>query len=270
MTAPDAQALARFSDALRERFPDEQETFDSYEEEVARWDGLFRQARGMAHYEERRLRDTGERTARRQIGHLIAATVVRVVDLADGLVVLVNAERTHAAFATARALIETAAVPAYILKNVVPHLARGRGDRVDDVLTRLSVGLDPGLDVEGWPRDTLPIPVSSLVKALTSEMDKLMPPQPGEDETAGTTMRRLYSLVSDHTHPNNSAVHLSAAIDENGMDWDRFAGWSVSTLHDIEGPTFFAMYGGRTALEDVMAAANKHRVVLNVKPRPDA
>jgi hypothetical protein len=269
MTAFDAQALARFSDALRERFPDERDTFDSYEGEIALWGGMFKQARGMAHYEERRLRETGERTARRQIGHLAAATVVRVVDLADGLVVLVNAERKHAAFATARALIETAAVPAYILKNVVPHLVRGRGERVDEALKRLSVGLDPGLDIEGWPRDTLPIPVSSLVKALTSEMDRSMPPKWGEKETAGTTMRRLYSLVSDHTHPNNSAVHLSATIDENGMDWDRFAGWSVSTLHDIEGPSALAMYGGRRALEDVMAAANEHRIVLDLMPRPE-
>jgi hypothetical protein len=103
---------------------------------------MFKRARGMAHYEERHLRDTGQRTARRQIGHLAAATVVRVVDLADGLVVLVNAERTHAAFAAARALIETAAVPTYVLKNVVPHLAKGRAGRVDEVLRRLAVGLD--------------------------------------------------------------------------------------------------------------------------------
>jgi hypothetical protein len=270
MTAPDTQALARFSDALRERFPDEQDTFDSYEDEVARWDRMFKRARGMAHYEERYLRDTGQRTARRQIGHLAAATVVRVVDLADGLLVLVNAERTHAAFAAARALIETAAVPTYVLKNVVPHLAKGRADRVDQVLRRLAVGLDPGLDVEGWPRDTHPIRVGSLISALCFEMDRLMPPKPGEDETAGTTMRRLYARVSDHTHPNHSAVHLSATIDENGMDWDRFAGWSVSTLHDIEGPTFLAMHGGRTALEEVIAAANKHRLVIEVRPRPDA
>jgi hypothetical protein len=101
-------------------------------------------------------------------------------------------------------------------------------------------------------------------------MDRLMPAKPGEDETAGTTMRRLYALVSDHTHPNQSAVHLSATIDENGMDWDRFAGWSVAKLHDIEGSTFLAMYGGRTALEEVIAAANKHRLVIDIKPRPDA
>jgi hypothetical protein len=270
MTIPDAKALARFSDVLRERFPDERDTFDSYEAEVGRWDGMFKQTRGMAHYEERRLRETGQRTARRQIGHLAAATVVRVVDLADGLVTLVNAERTHAAFAVARAIIETAAVPAYVLKNVVPHLAKGRADRVDEALGRLTVGLDPGLDLEGWPRDRHPIPVSSLIKALCSEMDRHMPPEPGEDESAGTTMRRLYSLITDHTHPNHSAVHLSAAFDENGMDWDRFAGWSVDDLHAVEGPPVLAMYGGRSALGEVIAAANKHSLVINRKPLPDA
>jgi hypothetical protein len=53
------------------------------------------------------------------------------------------------------------------------------------------------------------------------------------------------------------------------MDWDRFAGWSAETLYSIERPTFLAMYGGRTALEQVIAAANKHRVVIETKPRLD-
>jgi hypothetical protein len=128
VTAQGDPQLTKFSAALRERFPDEQSTFDSYEDEVARWDSMFRQARGMAHYEERRMRETGERTARRQLGHLAAATIVRVVDLADGLVALVNAERGHAAFAVARALIETASVPAYVLKNVVPTSQRVAGN----------------------------------------------------------------------------------------------------------------------------------------------
>jgi hypothetical protein len=65
-------------------------------------------------------------------------------------------------------------------------------------------------------------------------------------------------------------VHLSATIDENGMDRNRFAGWSVSTLHESEGPTVLAMYDGRTALEEVIAATNKHRLVIEIKPRPDA
>jgi hypothetical protein len=127
-----SQQLTHFAASLRQRFPAESGGFDSFEAEVAAWDGMFKQARGMAHYEERRLRETGDRTARRQVGHLAAATILRVVDLADGLVVLMNAERTHASFAVARALIETASVPTYLVKNVVPHLAKGRGERVDE------------------------------------------------------------------------------------------------------------------------------------------
>jgi hypothetical protein len=170
----------------------------------------------MARYEERRLRDTQQRTARRQTGHLAAATIVRVVDLADGLVALVNAERKHAAFAVARAVIETASVPAYVLKNVVSHLVKGRGERVDEVMRRLAIGVDRGVEHEGAID---PIPVSSLIKALCSELDARADPRAGE--SAGTTMRRLYSSVTDRTHPNHGAVHLSSTLDEHGMDWDR-------------------------------------------------
>jgi len=257
--------LTHFAASLRQRFPDETDSFDSFEAEVAAWDKMFKQARGMAQYEERRLRETGERTARRQLGHLAAATIVRVVELADGLIVLMNAERTHASFAVARALIETASVPGYMVKNVMPHLAKGRGERVDQVLRRLSVGLDPGLDIEGWPTDTQPIPVSSLIRALSSEIDRRIPQKDG-DPSPGTIMRQLYSLVSDHTHPNHSAVHLSARIDENGMDWERFAGWTNSTLHDVAGPAVIAMSIGRTALREVLTAANSYRVVIDRKP----
>jgi hypothetical protein len=269
VTLGDERSLTQFSAELRERFPDQHAGFDSFEEEVAGWDALFRRARGMAHYEERRLRETRERTARRQIGHLAAATVVRVVDLADGLVGLINAQRAHAAFAVTRAVIETAAVPAYVSKNVVPLLAKGRKERVDEALRRLTVGLDPGLKFKDRPLDTEPIRVSSLIKALCSEMDTRFGEEPrAGEETAGEMMLRLYSLVSDHTHPNHSAVHLSAKLDESGIDWDRFAPWSAGTLFDIEGPAVLAMWGGRVALKAVMDAANRHPLVLETKTGP--
>jgi hypothetical protein len=98
--------------------------------------------------------------------------------------------------------------------------------------------------------------------------DQTEQPQPASkrrDDDAPTVFP-----VSDHTHPNQSAVHLSATIDENGMDGDRFAGWFASTLHDVEGPAVLAMWAGRIALQEVMAAANKHKVVIDVKPRPPA
>lgn len=122
MTLPDPH---RFSEGVRERCAGSAETLDLIERDVDAWVRRFKVARAMALYEERRLREVGTRTARRQIGHLFASVAIRIVDLASGMTLLINENHAHAAFATARSLVETAGVPAYVVKNVVPQLKRG-------------------------------------------------------------------------------------------------------------------------------------------------
>lgn len=255
---------AQFADEIREKFADERGSFDNFETQLALWEKLFRKAQGMAQHEERRLRETRQRTARRQIGHLSASTAIRVVDLAGGLIHLINGEHIHAAYVVARATVETAAVAPYMLKNMIPLLAKDKAERTDEVLRRLTVGVDPGLGYVGDDGSTThPIPVSSLMKALYSQIDNAM--EPDDDEPRGATMRRLYSMLSDHAHPNHSAMHLSAHIDDHGMSWDRSRGWTESALYDVVGPTYLAMWFGCQALEEVLLVANRHPLILEVK-----
>lgn len=250
-----------FSAACRLRYPDEIDGFDRFEEEVASWEARFRRARTMAQFEERNFRETGLVTARRQIGHVAAATAIRLVDLASGLIVLVNTGQAHAAYAVARSVFETASVPAYAMRNVVPQLAKSRADRVNEVLKRLSMGVDPGLDFERDP-GVDPIRISKLVGALCAEVDDASGEDEGSPERAGTTMRRMYSMLSDHAHPNYSAMHLSATLNMDGMTWARPADWPAETLHDVEGPSYLALWWGGRSMDSLLRAANQHRLVL--------
>lgn len=267
----------RVSDAVRQRFPESSGAFDDFERHVDEWQVRFNRARSMAKYEERRLVEEGVRTARRQIGHLFASTAIRVVDLASGMVLLINENHAHAAFAAARSLVETASVPAYVAKNVAPRLQKGRAAAVDDALRRLTVGVDPGIGLRrpttGALPETSPIRVSKLVDALCSELDRhadeigFTPTTSSGDEREppSVIMRQTYSLLSDHAHPNHSAVHLSAALDEDGMDWLRGDPIDEGELVVILGPTALAMYGGGRAFDEVMRVANKHPLELPLR-----
>jgi hypothetical protein len=43
---------------------------------------------------------------------------------------------------------------------------------------------------------------------------------------------------------------------------------SAATLQKIEGPAVLAMWGGGAALEEVLAAANRYPLVIEVKTGP--
>ncbi len=267
-TPKDELDVDRFSDELRAQFPDQ--GLDEFEEHIEAWQRLFKRARGMAHYEEARLRETGKLTARRQIGHLAAAASIRTVDLASGLIVLLNARHAHPAYAVTRAIVETAALPAYALRNVVPLVAKGRAARAKATLERMALGLDPGVAsafTEGdWYGEggAHPIRVSKLVDALAATAIDVHGSAKGKP--IGDSLRQFYSNVSDYTHPNTSALHLSSEIDENGMSWSRSAKVSDGVMVDVLGTSSLALWYGERAMDSLLKAANAHLLVLEGKP----
>jgi hypothetical protein len=279
--------LPRFDEAVRRSVPDDhQNDLDDFEELLDSWIARFTKARAAARYEERRLQETGLVTARRQGVYVLAAAAIRILDLGAGIILLVNARRAHAAFAVARALFETSASLTYLDEEVSPRLAKGRKDQVAEKLSRMRVGLDPGVALEddegAMPT---PIPVSSMIKALARQADKAMPEteteteteaeaeeendEEAQEESAGETMKRLYSVVSDFTHPNHSAGHLSSSIDQTTwmMDWTFDHAWDESTAFHVLGATDLAMHYAREAFDAFMGALTKSPLVLDDKRR---
>lgn len=92
----------------------------------------------------------------------------------------------------------------------------------------MRLGIDPGTRFKDFP--LRPIPVSSLIRAMARQAGAAGAGD--EDESAGETMSRLYSLLSDHTHPNHSAQHLSSRIDDKWM-----IDWGNSTMGGTRGPS---------------------------------
>jgi hypothetical protein len=269
VTEPERSAIAlpRFAEGVRRSVPEDEHAFDHFEEILDSWLARYRKARAAARYEERRFRESGLITARRQGAHLLAATAIRILDLGAGIILLVNARRAHPAYAAARSLVETGAAMSYIDQEVLPRLIKGRKDAVGETLRRMRLGLDPGTgwDHEGFP--LMPIPVSSMIKALRRQVDGVLAGD--EEESAGETMSRFYSLLSDHAHPNQSAQHLSSHFDEEGMmDWTFGHDWSPSSVHDVLGTTYLALHFAGDAFDRFLTALSKHPMVLDDKRRP--
>lgn len=263
---PDApKQYTAFSPALRAEHPNEVPGFDSFESEVEEWQKRFETARSTAKSEQQVLMATANRTANRQISHLFAATAIRIVDLASALILLINERHAHAAFAVSRSISETAAVPAYVFREVVPRLRKGRADQVDTSLRRLTMGVDLGAGFDS--ADAAPVPVSSLVKSLCSHTDDISSATNGQNngETAGETLRRTYSMITDHTHPNHHAVHLSATLDENGMDWSRGGSWDASDLTLLEANAYLSMWAGGNAFDRSIEESGQHGLILEKK-----
>ena len=239
--------------------PDEEHAFDQFERMLDRWLPRFAKTRAAARYEERRFHETGLIRARRQGGHLLAATAIRILDLGAGMILLVNERRAHPAYAVARALVETSASLAYLDQEVLPRLMKGRREAVEETLRRMRLGLDPGTGYEG--RGARPIPVSSMIKALSRQVGATLAGDEGE--SAGETMSRLYSVLSDHAHPNHSAQHLSSSIDDEWMmDWTFDHEWSSTTIHDLLGTSYLALHFAGEGFDRFLAGLNKKPMVL--------
>jgi hypothetical protein len=250
----------RFSEDIRISLADEQHAFDQFERSVARWPQRFREARAAARHEERTLRETGLITARRQASHLAASMAIRIIDLGSGLIVLVNSRNPHAAYATARALVETCGVFSYVRQNVLPSLRKGRVQKTEETLGRLRVGLDPGIKFDKSDR-AAPIRVSKLVSALCAHVDEHLAAD--EHETAGETMAQLYSVLSDNTHPNMSAGHLSVTFDDDGyMEWAVGYAWDAGELHSLIGTCYLALHYASAGYDELMQTLTAHRLVL--------
>jgi hypothetical protein len=235
--------------------------FDDYEVEVGEWEAAFREYAKTAAGEEALLSVTRKLMARRLVAIQATNLASRSVNLANGVVLLLNRRHAHAAPAVARALFETCAMAVYTDRRLVPLLEKRRSPKRTDeahrLLYRLGLGTHPGSETS----HVKAIPVDSFVRAIGSEVDEFMqadedPPPPWVGKQGyGEAVRRTYSVLSEFTHPNSLATGLSQGSD---VEWTLQPDIDDTMLKVTLRPSWVALKAGRVALRDVMHAVTEH------------
>lgn len=260
--------MQRFSDDLRARFPDRLHVFDDYQGQVGALEGAFREYAKIAAAEERLLRTTRKLTARRLVAIQATNIASRCVNLANGVVLLLNRRQAHAAPAVARALFETCAMAVYADRRLVPLLRKCRSPKRIDDAHRLLFRLGLGTDGRSETSHVRAFRVEKFVAAMCSEIDELMEadPDPSPQWVAadgyGHAVQRSYSILSELTHPNSLATTLSHAGDD---EWILQPDVGKTVLVATLRPSWIALTAGRAALRDLVKAANDHPMEI-----PDA
>lgn len=237
------------------------DAFDDYQQEVGLWEEAFREYAGAVTGEQELLRVTGQLTARRMVVTYATNVASRGVNLANGVVLLLNKRHAHAAPAVARALFETCALAVYADRRLVPLLKKRRSpSRTDDVhrlLYRLTEGTHPGSETTHIKA----IAVESAIKAMSADVDELMkddpdtPPEWVGDGTYGEAIRRSYSILSEFTHPNSLATTLSQV---SYAEWTLQPDITNTLMAAVLRPSWAALKLGRVALTNLVDAATDH------------
>jgi hypothetical protein len=188
-----------------------------YEQHVGEWEARFRRFTEIAHGHEVLYQTTKHPTVL-HIGSFQAAAVsARVVNLANGLVAIVNARNAYSAPVIARAIFETCAIPLYMRRNLLPRLKKGRTQQVHAMLWRLGLGTRLETGVHAWKL----IEVDNLINAMANETDDVLGEPSAADhrllatldmKTFGESIRYAYSVLSEYTHPNHAAMTTGLAI----------------------------------------------------------
>ena len=244
--------------------------FDGVEAEVRAWEEAFRRHAATARGEHDLMRVARRHTARRLLAIQAANLTSRVVNLANGTVLLLNGRNAHSAPAVARALFETCAMAVYTDRCITPLLTKRRSPKrtadAHRILYRLGLGTHPSSEIS----HIRAYPVDSFVRAIARNADELMrePPPPGPDPhgpriafhhaerdlSYSKAVTRTYAVLSEFTHPNQVATSLSH---EGEMEWVLQPDVSLDLLDAVLQPTWLALVLGRLALERVITAAEE-------------
>jgi hypothetical protein len=260
--------MQRFSAELRELFPNRSATFEIIEQLTGQWEARFRQYCEVVQGEFELFRQTEQATARYMVASHGANLASRVVNLSNGVVLLLNRRNVHSVGAVARAQFESCAAAVYGERRLVPLLKKRRSDEVHRLLYRLGQGTHPASGVGHWRA----IGVPSLIKAMKQEADELMAPTvakeglpaEAEGEPYSAAIANVYGWLSEFTHPNLPALSLSMTEDD---DWVLQPPVSAQTLGHAVRPVMIGLLVGGKALDRLMDTAKEYPMQLpNIEP----
>ena len=202
--------MPKFSTTVKRAFPDFGDEFAEIENETGEWIARLRKARSAVREGEARAETKQQNNAQFLAAIYLGGIAVRVRELAEAVVSLVNKGNPHAAAPVARALFETCCVPIYLREQMLPRLRKGRVDQVHKLVFRF--GLGSSLDSIDAAH-IRPIKVDSLLGSSRVELKALASGLPEEEKQDFAELIDIYyGPLSDLTHPNYSAVTLSIEL----------------------------------------------------------
>lgn len=190
-------------------FPEWEQSFDDFDDNLDAWACRFQSAAVIASAEQDEFSRTGIWTARRLVASQSANVAARLYNLGDGIALALNNQNRHLLAPILRTMYEAAGMTAYTHRHLLPLLRKGKrkGKAAKVMLYRLGPSADVGVGGE-----IKPYPVSSVIRALAGGVAEQLKREEPEGETAEDLAKGIqffYSAISDYTHPNGRAMEGS-------------------------------------------------------------
>ncbi len=228
---------------------------DVIETSLGRWIERHDRFEQLAHAAAREISGTGNQSAAALLTSQATNLAARIVGLTEGFIDLANLDRTYAAPPVVRALYETACVPCYMARNIVPRLRKGRVNDVRRLLFRLGLGTGPGAGY-GHIR---PIGIPALNSAANQWIDAYLQEAGQGENRASMIAQMIYGPLSDRSHPNFGAINDGSTLQADGMPaYTLRPIFGEGNIDELLSATFFMLLVGGEALDSVIDAVQRH------------
>lgn len=253
-------AMHRFDHELRTRLPEHHQYFmDGIEANLAKWISRHASCEQLAHDAAEEISGAGHQSAAALIASQATNIAARIVGLTEGFIDLANLDNTYAAPPVVRALYETACVPCYMARNIIPRLRKGRTNDVRRLTFRLGLGTGPGAGY-GHIR---PIGIPQLNSATNQWVANYLRESGGDAVSVEKIAQMIYGPLSDRSHPNFGATHGGSSLQPGGMpDYLLRPTFDEGNIDELLSATSFMLLVGGEALDSVVAAIKQYTMLF--------
>lgn len=250
--------VPQFATAAKNAFPGFADDFAEVEDGIEAWAHRLRDAQRDVCAGEAQAKEKRQNNVQFLMAIYLGGIAIRVRELAEAAVTLVNKGNPHAAAPVARALFETCCVPIYLREQMVPRLRKGRVAQVHKLVFRIGLGTVGMFGAE----HIRPIKVDSLLGSSRAELTALTAGLPEEEKQDFAKLIDVYyGPLSELTHPNYGAVTLSVEVGlpPTFLHPTPFEDW---TMHAVVSSAAYILGAGGRAFDAVLQEMSEYPMDL--------
>jgi hypothetical protein len=250
--------MPQFATVARDTLPGFADDFAGVEGGIGAWTDRLRDAQRSVRIGEAQAKEKRQNNVQFLMSIYLGGIAIRVRELAEAAVTLVNKGNPHAAAPVARALFETCCVPIYLREQMVPRLRKGRVGQVHKLVFRIGLGTIGMFGAE----HIRPIKVDSLLGSSRAELTALAASLPDEEKKDFAELIDVYyGPLSELTHPNYGAATLSieVGLPPTFLHPTPFEDW---TMHAVVSSAAYILGAGGQAFDAVLQEMSEHPMDL--------